>query len=614
MCGIVGIHGAQKDGWIGRMNAIQQHRGPDDSGLYRDRPAGLALAMRRLAILDIVGGRQPMASADGRHVLVFNGEIFNAPELRAALEARGEHFATDHSDTELLLRLLIRDGRAALPRLNGMFAFAFYDRARGEIFCARDRLGIKPLYYTEQAGRFAFASELKSLMALPYLARDIDRQSLFHYLSLMYVPGEDTILKGVRRLAPGCALTWRMADRTLTLERWWRPEHRPDHACRAGEWPMRIRDTFSAAVRRWSLSDVPIACSLSGGLDSSGIVGALARQGVAVKTFSLGFSGECEDDWNELPLARAVARKWRTAHSELVLDPKSLLDDLGSMVWHLDEPYGGGLPSWLVFKAMAGSVKVGMTGTGGDELFGNYGKWRPFEDPPRWRWSRVREGSGDIDAAAFRHGFFERFYYFRDEDKRAILANGAGNCADTSDMLYERFSMAAGGARDRVAVTDMTTQLPEEFLMMTDRFAMAHSLEARTPFLDNAMVDLALAVPSSLRTDPRDLKGLLRRAVAPLLPRKLRRAPKKGFVIPLTLWLRGPLRPLCEHLLAPSRLRDQGIFDPHAFGERCLRPHLDGAADHINRIWAMLMFQLWHDTFIERNGAAPTATAMAHAG
>lgn len=606
MCGIVGLHGPQEDSWIERMNTIQRHRGPDDNGLYRDREANLALAMHRLAIIDEGGGQQPMANSDGRYLLVFSGEIFNAPTLRQELEKRGERFITDHSDTELLLKLLVVEGPAALQRLNGMFAFALYDRHEGEIFCARDRLGIKPFYYTDQGGRFAFASELKSLLALPIVGRAINQQSLFHYLSLMYVPGEDTIISDIRRLPAGSSLTYRLRDRKITIDSWWTPRHRADRTCAAQDWPARIDKVFQDAVRRWSLSDVPIACSLSGGLDSSGIVGALSNQGVKVKTFSLGFSGAGEDHWNELPLAAAVARKWETDHHELVLDPKTLLDDLPEMVWHLDEPYGGGLPSWMVFKSMATEVKVGLSGTGGDELFGNYGKWRHLEG--RWRLPFTQVRSDEIDHARFSRDFFDRYYYFTDADKRAMVSD-SGVSIDTADLLFERYAVAAGSPRDRVAVTDMTTQLPEEFLMMTDRFSMAHSLEARTPFLDNELVDLALSIPSELRTRRADLKGLLRRAVAPLLPAELLNAPKRGFVLPLTLWLRNQLRPLCERLLSRKNLADQGLIDPAFYG-RYVRPHIDGHADHTNRIWSVLMFQLWHATFIEGSGAEPVTALL----
>src|SRR5216683_7221694 len=447
MCGIAGIHGSQEETWIGAMNERQRHRGPDDQGVFRDRDSRLSLAMRRLAIIDLAGGHQPMSTGDGRHTLIYNGEIYNARELRRDLEASGEQFSTDHSDTELLLRLLVRDGEAALPRLNGMFAFCLYDREAGTLLLARDRFGIKPLYYAIAGGRFAFASELKALLALPYLSRTLDRQSLFHYMSLMYVPGTDTILAGITRLGPGECLTYRLADRALAVRRWWRPTAQPCAKTAASEWPERLREALREAIMRWTLADVPVACSLSGGLDSSAIVGALAEAGTKVRTFSLGFTGADENDWNELPQAREVARHWGTDHHELVLDPASLLDDLIAMVWLLDEPYGGGLPSWPVFKMMASEVKVGLTGTGGDELFGNYGKWAPMEGGKL----AGLLGRREIDAARFETGFFERFYYLSDADKRSRVIAGARHAAATAGLLYGRYQAAEGGIRDRVA-------------------------------------------------------------------------------------------------------------------------------------------------------------------
>ena len=608
MCGIVGIHGRQQDGWVERMNEVQHHRGPDDSGVYRDRDAGLALAVRRLAIIDIAGGKQPITTADGRHTLVYNGEIYNAAELRRELEAAGERFATAHSDTEVLLKLLVRHGADALPRLNGMFAFAFYDRAEATLLCARDRLGIKPFYYLSGKGRFAFASELKSLITLPFVERNLDRQSLFHYLSLMYVPGRRTIFDGIDRLAPGHTLTYRLDDGSVSTACWWAPRFAPDTSVPKGEWTERIRAGLEAACARWAVSDVPVACSLSGGLDSSAIVGLMAERGAKISTYSLGFTGAGEGDWNELPLARMVAQKWQTEHHELVMDPDSLLDDLTRMVWHLDEPYGGGLPSWTVFKMMGRDVKVGLTGTGGDELFGNYGKWRGLEGNALTR--RFRTG---LDADAFRRHFFEPFYYLADDAKRDLLAGGGEGLEDSSAYLFERYRNASGAsARDRICALDMTTQLPEEFLMMTDRFAMAHSVEARTPFLDHELVELVMAIPDTVRTHRRDLKGLLRSSISPLLPPALLSAPKKGFVLPLKLWLRGRLRPLCERLLAKERLQAQALFrtDIH---DRIVAPHLDGRADHTSRLWALLMFQIWHALFIERpdpSAAPPTIAEL----
>ncbi len=423
------------------------HRGPDDQGSFHDTEARLSMAMRRLlSIIDLAGGHQPMVSDDGRFALVYNGEIYNAPELRRRLEIAGDRFVTDHSDTEVLLRLLQREGIDALPKLNGMFAFAFFDRKAGRLLCARDRMGIKPFYYTLKKGRFAFASELKSLLALPFVGRDVDRQSLFHYLSLLYVPGERSIIDGVLRLPPAHYLDYDLASGRCHVDCWWRLRFEPDNGVAAEEWLRAYPRGVDGAVRRWSMSDVPIGASLSGGLDSSAIV-AVARTQVMTRTFSLGFDGVGEAKWNELPLAHRVAERWDTQHEEIVLQPEALLDDLKPMVAALDEPYAGGLPSWSVFKLMGRSVKVGLTGTGGDELFGNYGKWLPLERRlPRLYFARRADR---VDPEMFGKRMFDRFYYFRDADKRAILADAGAGCDDTRAMLFGRFLKGRGGGCPR---------------------------------------------------------------------------------------------------------------------------------------------------------------------
>lgn len=598
MCGIAGIHGGDGRDWIEAMNARLVHRGPDDAGLYRDDGAGLALGMRRLSILDLAGGAQPMRSADGRYVLVYNGELFNAPDLRRSLEAAGERFVTDHSDTEILLHLLIREGESCLEKLNGMFAFAFYDSVARTLLCARDRMGIKPFYYTTAGGRFAFASELKALLELPFVPREIDDQALFDYLSLLYVPGEQSILRSVRRLPPGHVLRYSLKNQELEIKRWWRLEYAPDHKVSAAGWTERIADELGQSVLRWTQSDVPIAVSLSGGLDSSAIAAIVARSGMNLTAYSLGFTGPGEERWNELPLARDLARTWDIPHKEFMLRPEATLDALPQMVEALDEPYGGGLPSWFIFREMSGAVRVALTGTGGDELFGNYGKWGFLEGGPLMRWRRRQ--AANITPDRFRRDFFERYYYFPDAAKRAVLAADRAAVRDTADALYARFAETGPAAtRDGTARLDIETQLAEEFLLMTDRFSMAHSVEARTPFLDNGMIDLVRQIPAAVRTKRHDLKYLLRRAVAPLLPQTLLEAPKRGFVIPLGQWLRGPLKAAVEDLLAPKRLTEQGCFTDQ-FYHAYAKPHLEGRADHTQRVWAAMMFQLWHQRFIEQ--------------
>lgn len=357
------------------------------------------------------------------------------------------------------------------------------------------------------------------------------------------------------------------------------------------------------AVSSWSISDVPIGCSLSGGLDSSALVGLLASKGLNLHTYSVGFCGQGEASWNELPLARLVAECWGTKHEEIIIDPVCLLEDLVDMVWHLDEPYGGGLPSWAVFKQMSAGIKVGMVGTGGDELFGNYGKWRELEGG--WLKRKLSGQSATLDQ--FRKQYFNRYYYLSDQLKHDSVFQYCPKEYDTAAWMYRDVFQKANGVslRDRCAVVDLETQLSEEFLMMTDRFSMAHSIEARTPFLDCHLAELVLEFPSELRTRRSDLKGLLRSSISDLLPSALVNAPKRGFVIPLTIWLRGALRPLVESLLAPERLTAQGFFKSE-FHWRYVRPHIDGRADFTNIVWAALMFQLWHLVFIECRGERPT--------
>jgi len=587
MCGIAAVTGRFDEEVLARLGAALEHRGPDDSGTFVAGDA--ALVARRLAILDLEGGHQPMTNGDRTIAIAFNGEIFNAPELRARLERDGHRFQTDHSDTEVVLALYERGGDGFLDDLNGMFAFAILDLVRRRLFAARDRFGIKPLYYARPHGNLALASELRTLLHVPGIERELDRESLFHYLSLRFVPGGRSILEGIRRLPPGHLLRYDLDTRELETERWWRLRFEPEAGSR-DEWRDRLRAALRDAVDRWTLSDVPIACSLSGGLDSSAIVGLLAEAGHRnLRTYTLGFTG-AED---ELPLARGLAERYGTRHHEAVVDADELLDQLLQMVWALDEPYGGGLPSWFVFRFMSEDVKVGLTGSGGDELFGNYRRFVPFE---QGRLASLRR-------RPVRRYHFEPSYYFPDDEKRGVLVDG--RAPDTADLLQAVYDESgSASARDSVLYLDMATQLADEFLLMTDRFSMAHSLEARTPYLDHELVELVARIPPELRTSADDPKGLLRDTVADLLTPGHLEAPKRGFVFPLARWLREELRPLAERLLSDDHLERQGLFRP-VIAERYLRPHLDGVRDESERLWPLLMFQLWHLLYVEEELAGP---------
>ena len=599
MCGIVGFTATRNDALLRAMNERQLHRGPDDGGSYFDERDLVSLAMRRLSILDLAGGHQPMLSADRQLCVVFNGEILNAPELRRRLERDGAHFVTDHSDTEVLLHLYAREGERMLESLNGMFAFVLHDRQRRILFGARDHFGIKPLYYSASPARFAFASELKALELLPDFDSALCPEALSHYLSFQCVPSPLTIYRGACKLPAAHSFVLDLASGSLRTQRYWRPP--AGDASRGTIAPHELRSLvrggLEAAVARWTLSDVPVACSLSGGIDSSVIVAMMAAHATrAVPTYTLGFEDAPELDEREL--ARRVAQRWKTDHHEIVLRSDGLLSELAPMVVALDEPYAGGLPSWFVFRGMAGAVKVCMTGTGGDELFGNYGKWRRYES----RWSALRMALGRVRRTAGWLREYRRYpigsrysIYFSEADKRVMLKNERRSEEEVSERLIETLWQESrpATARDGVRLVDLQIQLPDEFLHMTDRFSMAHSIEARPPFLDRTFAEELMAIPAHLRIGGAHLKQVLIDAVADLLPPELLQARKKGFELPVASWLRGRLKPQVERLLGEPYLRRQGIFDER-ITERLVRPHLGGHADHSSLIWTLLMFQLWH--------------------
>ncbi len=584
------------------MNGHQAHRGPDDSGIWRDRDRSVCLAMRRLSIVDVAEGQQPMTDAGGRTVLVFNGEIFNAPELRRDLEKSGTEFQTHHSDTEVVLQGYRRWGERVVDRLDGMFAFVVYDRDRGLLFGARDPSGIKPLYITQRGTLLAFASELKSLLALPWVGRAgeaVDLESVSHYLSLQFIPSPRTILRDVRKLPAGYSFEFGLSTGTLVQHRYWslpRASVQPPPPREAAVEEVRRR--LSAAISAWLMSDVPVGCSLSGGIDSATIVGAMRSLGVdKIRTWTLGFDDSPADD--ERQLARVVARRWNTEHTEVVISAGSLLDDLGAMVHQLDEPYGGGLPSWYIYKAMSGAVKVAMTGTGGDELFGNYDKWKahiPWRPAGIRRIFRAVKEQGVANLA--RHGHGALYHgYAGERTKRSLLLARGGWPASTAAMLASHWRDAArSDPRDSVAAVDFRLQLPDEFLHMTDRFSMAWSIEARTPFLDRSLIEYVFSLPASVRIDDGTYKGLLRAVAEPWVPRELFGAPKRGFILPLRQWTRGRLRTQILDLLGTRHLRRQGIFNPENVSE-AVQAHLDGLRDATQLVWTMFMFQLWWSGF-----------------
>jgi asparagine synthase (glutamine-hydrolysing) len=630
MCGIAGWIGAGGGAReLDAMIAALEHRGPDDTG--RHLGEGAALGMTRLSIIDLVTGQQPMTGEDGASTLVFNGEIYNYRDLRAGLEARGRRFKTQ-SDTEVLLRAWEEWGAACVERLRGMFAFAIWDARRRRLLLARDRLGKKPLYYWHRHGLLAFASEPKALLVHPAVGRALDPAALEHYAAFGYTPSARSIFDGIAKVPPGHTAT--LADGALALARYWAPPPGPP----AGTAPpardallARVRAEVRDAVRVRLEADVPLGVFLSGGVDSSVIVACMRELDAGrIATFSVGFGEDASHD--ELPYARAVARRFATEHHEEVLVPK-IADLAAAVVRAFDEPFAdsSAVPTLVVAEAAARHLKVALSGIGGDETFGGYPRYVGVRLSEAWaRVPRVLRAGPEAaarvllpDAASSRNlGDWARRFTegaarpmperyvgwtrFFDAPGLAALATPALARHLGGDVeAAHRAAWAArgfGDAVDGALRIDLATYLPDDLLAMADRMSMARSLELRAPFCDHRVIELALGIPPALKLAGFRLKALLKAAFADVLPPAVTRRRKQGFMIPLDRWLRGELRPLVEDTLAPERVRARGLWRVDAV-RRLVGEHLSGARTHGDRLWTLVMLELWTREYLDARGA-----------
>ena len=605
------------------MNQTLFHRGPDSGGAFVDGCVGIAA--RRLAIIDLAGGDQPISNEDGSVTVVQNGEIYNYRELRHELERRGHRFST-RSDTEVLVHLYEEHGPRFAERLRGMFAIAIWDDRRRRLVLARDPFGIKPLYYRVKDDFLSFASELKALLRQPGFSREIDLDALDAFLAFGFITAPLTIFREARKLPPGHLLVW---DGTngggIRIEEYARPAAAPIDEIRgeseetlAAELRERLRDS----VRAHLIADVPVGILLSGGIDSCTLTALAAEEGSGpVNTFTIGFD---ERHFDEREPARLVAERYGTNHHELVLRPDAV-ELLPALAETYDEPFsdGSAIPTYLVSQLAREHVKVVLSGEGGDELFGGYNYYvghrlapiiapaaaalRPLVEllPTSTEKSSTFDYRAKRFARSARLPTLERHLQWKtitpaEEREELILPERRGP-NELIDLLSPRFRQSVG-ADDlaRVMDVDIGIFLVDDMLVRTDRASMAHSLEVRVPLLDPVVGELALALPSRLKVRGLSKKRLLKRAVAPLVPASILKAEKRGFAMPLAAWLRGELRPVMQEILSPSNLRRQGFFQPEVVG-RLIDEHLARRADHHRKIWALLIFSLWFD----RYGTAP---------
>jgi asparagine synthase (glutamine-hydrolysing) len=615
MCGICGVAGGDPAGGrelVGRMCSAMTHRGPDDEGTVQ--LDGVTLGMRRLSIIDLEGGHQPMHNEDSTVWVVQNGEIYNHLELRELLLASGHTFNTQ-SDTEVLVHGYEQWGEEIVERLNGMFAFAVLDRRRGAVLLARDRMGIKPLHYAIDGKRLVFASELKALLRDPALRRGIDPAALDQYLAYEFVPSPASIVRGISKLQPAHTLMWSVADGTQRLRRYWSPELGVGDGHRnLDEEGERLRAVLRESVRKELISDVPLGVFLSGGIDSSAVAAMMTELGGEVKSFSVGFA---DRSFDESSYARQVARHLGTEHRELTLEPDMLLGLIPKLPSLLDEPLGDAsiIPTYLLAEFTRRHVKVALGGDGGDELFAGYPTLQAhrlaeyYMRAPRL----LREGllepvvrrlpvsrsnlSFDFRAKRFVSGagypVAERHQRwmgsFATEERSALLSREARHEVDI-DAAY-------ADPLNQVLMLDMRLYLENDILVKLDRASMMASLEGRVPLLNNDFVEYATHLPLNMKLRGLRSKFLLKRALRGLLPEAILNRPKKGFGIPVADWFRGALKEQMLSVLSRERIAREGFFDATAV-TRLVSDHLEGRRDNRKQLWTLFAFELWHEGYL----------------
>ncbi len=628
MCGIAGALYRERERPVQRavlkaMGDAIAHRGPDAEGFWIE--PGIGLVHRRLSIIDLAGGDQPIGNEDGSIQIVFNGEIYNFPELRTGLEAKGHRFRT-RSDTEVLVHLYEEHGENLVEHLRGMFAFALWDRARRRLLLGRDRLGIKPLYVYRDAEKLVFGSELKAILAHPGVPRRLDPAALEEYLAFGMVCGSASIFQGIEKLPPAHVLTVGSDSLDRPARRYWQLRIEPDDGPSALGWQEQIRAKVAETVRRHLIADVPVGAFLSGGVDSSVIVASCAGQtNGPLQTFSIGFR---EESFSELPYARQVAERFGTQHVEEVVTPDAvaLLDQLA---YHYDEPFAdsSAIPTFLVSRLAARSVKVVLSGDGGDEAFGGYARYshdlkeaelrrwlpgwfrRAVLGPLSRRWPKADWLPRQLRAKTLLTNLsleagpayantltLCRMPLRRKLLARDVAANLNGHRPEER-LLAGHASAPPGDALAGMIAADVNVVLPDDFLVKVDRASMAHGLEVRPPLLDHELLELAARIPSRWKVRDDETKWVFKQAYRDRLPADVLWRPKHGFEIPIDAWLRGPLRPMFEEAVLAPQARVRDLVDQSA-ARRLFGAHRTGIGCHGNVLWGLLVLARWAETYL----------------
>lgn len=626
MCGIIG--GFPLPAQYEMVDAVK-HRGPDQQSAVRFSD-GMFLGHTRLQIIDLTdAGTQPMANEDQTIWVVFNGEIYNFQELRRTLEAKGHHFRSQ-TDTEVIVHLYEEVGDLCVTQLNGMFAFAVYDPKRERLLLARDRLGIKPLYYAYQNGTLVFGSEIKSILKSGVVTPHLNPQAMYDYFSYLYIPNPRTIYQEIHQVPPGYCLIFDLHTRSLKLERYWNPDLRAG-ALGYEDIKRSLYDLLEDSVKRQMISDVPLGAFLSGGIDSTVLVGLMAKNSPRpVQTFTVVFEGEGIQPYDEREAAGRVSAHFGADHHELLVDVSGV-DDLFQLMDHFDQPFANPTfyLSYLISKQTRQHVTVALSGAGGDELFGGYPRYRilPYARLLQWtprrfgRWAQnlLKFIPENYDQPLIRRAkllarglgqalpeqYLRWTYYFSDEEKQALLRQGGASSPSVriiEDYLAESGSLANGDLHSRIQFLDLKTFLPDNILEYTDRTSMAVALEVRVPYLDHRIIDLSFQIPFEYKIRRGTAKYILKETFHDLIPPSIRNAPKRGFCPPLAYWMRKHLDHYFDEFMPQSYTDRAGIFN-WQYIQSLRQEHRDRRRDNSMELFGIIMFDVWyrkyfHDTVL----------------
>jgi len=651
MCGICGFVGNKDENLLKRMLGVLSHRGPDDEGIYFGRckrpganGKAVGLGHKRLSIIDLsLAGHQPMSNEDGNIWITYNGEIYNFHELGERLKVKGHRFKSK-SDTEVIIHAYEEWNEDCVNKLRGMFTFALWDANNEKLFLVRDRVGIKPLYYSQFQDKFFFASEIKSLLQYEGFERSIDYQGLFYFLAFLYIPAPLTIFKNIKKLPAGHMLIYENGN--IEIKKYWDLAKKKSEAPLKGLWPngasrhempdvryvkTKAYELMKETVESHLISDVPLGVFSSGGMDSSTVVGLMSKlSSKPVKTFSIGYGKEAES-YNELEYARILAKHFKTDHYEFILDP-DIMEILPKVVWHLDEPFAdsSAILTYLISEAAKRHVTVALTGIGGDEVFGGYPRYIgailaeyyariPFQIKKKG--SRWVEYLPESSKSRNIPGWIKRFIragplpedlryiswisFLNPSKKEAIFTQDFLSGLDSFDplRLHQNYynTLETDNELKKIFYLDTKTYLPDDLLMMGDKMGMANSLEIRVPFCDHEVVEFAFSIPTELKFKGFKLKALMKQAFSELLPPQIIHREKRGFMVPISQWFKKELKPFTLKLLSEENVRKRNILR-YDYVKWVLDRHFSGKQNLSDQIWAILTLEIWYRIYIDNSG------------